>query len=95
MTSRASASCWAWAGESRWLADAEFGVQPVGQLRHPGPRVDGRQRRADLVVGGLGPRQRHVLPQRAEEDVVLLGDQRDLLAQLLQRQLHQRHAADA
>src|SRR5690606_8124381 len=34
-----------------------------------------------------------VLPERPAEHVVLLGDQRDVAAQVVQRQLDQRHAA--
>ena len=71
------------------------GVQPVGQRVHPVEGVDGVQRRPHLVVGGARRRgQREVVAQRADEDVVLLGDQRDVAAQVVQRQLDQPDAAD-
>ena len=48
-----------------------------------------------LVVAGARRRgQREVLAQRADEDVVLLGDQRDVAAQVVERQLGQADAAD-
>ena len=64
--------------------------------RTHGQRVDRVERLADVVVGRAGRRgQREVLAQRPDEHVVLLGDQRDVSAQLRQRQLDEADAADA
>ena len=43
---------------------------------------------------GPGRGEREVLAQRADEHVVLLGDQRDVAAQVVERQLGQADAAD-
>ena len=45
-------------------------------------------------VASWSTREREVLPQRADEDVVLLGHQRDVAAQVGERQLGQPDAAD-
>ena len=61
---------------------AEFGVEsaragaPPTRGRRPASRA-----RFDLVVAGLGPRERQVVANRADEDVVLLGDERDVTTQ--------------
>ena len=68
--------------------------RPSGSAPHPLEGVDRVEGRPDLVVAGAGPGQDEVLAQRADEDVVLLGDQRDVAAQVVQRQLDQADAAD-
>ena len=94
-TSRASASCWAWAGDSGRAAGADLGVQPVGQRVDPVQRVHRRRApRAPRRRSASGRASSQVVAQGAQEDVVLLGDQRDVAAQLVQRQLDQRDAAD-
>ena len=93
-TSRASATCWAWAAVSARPPEPTTVSSPSGSARP----TRGRRRppaRADVVVGGARRRgQREVLAQGADEDVVLLGHQRDVAAQLVQRQLDQPDAAD-
>ena len=69
------------------------GADPGVQVDLAGP-VDRAQRRQYLIVGGVRAAQRDVLAQRAHEHVVLLGDQRDVPAQFIQRQVHERRAAD-
>ena len=69
--------------------------RPVGQRRDPLEGVDGLEGRRDPSSSDEpGARQREVLAQRADEDVVLLGDQRDVAAQVVERQLDQADVAD-
>ena len=93
-TSRASASCCAWAGDSVRPPGADRGVQAVGQVGAQSSASTAARAAADLVVGGVRAGQHEVVAQRAREDVVFLGDQGDVAAQLVQRELDQRRAAD-
>ena len=69
--------------------------RPSGRAVGPAERVDGVQGGPDLGLAGAGRgREREVVAQGADEDVVLLGDQRDVAAQVAERQLDQPHAAD-
>jgi hypothetical protein len=68
--------------------------QPVRQLLRPVQRVHRGQRCAYLRLGRVGPDHRQVVVQRTDEDVVLLGDQRDLPAQLVEGQFGQRYPAE-
>ena len=49
----------------------------------------------DLGVGGARPGEHDVVAKRADEDVVLLGDQHDVLAELVRGQVGDRDAAHA
>ena len=95
-TSRASAICWAWASVSLVAAGADHGVEPGRQGVDPVEGVDRRQRRPDgrrRSAPGRGG-QGEVLAQGADEDVVLLGHQGDVAAQVGERELDQADAAD-
>ena len=93
-TSRASAICWACAGVSAAPPEPTSVVQPLGQRLHPLPRVDRPQRALERGRVGVHLGQAQVVRDRPDEHVVLLGDQGDVPAQLLERQVDQRHAAD-
>ncbi|HRD60294.1 MAG TPA: hypothetical protein PL137_05275, partial [Nocardioides sp.] len=74
-------------------ARTDHGVEALGQRLDPFEGIDRGQGRADVVVlhpAGDARRSREgdVLPQGADEDVMLLGDQRDVAAQVGERQLH-------
>ena len=68
--------------------------RPWGSRSTHEQRADRPQRLAHGVVVGALAGQHDVVAHRADEDVVLLGDQRDLGAQHLQRQVDQLDAAD-
>ena len=75
--------------------DPTTGLEAVGQGVDPVERVDRVQGGADLVLAGArGSGEGEVLAQRADEDVVLLGHQRDVAAQVVERQLDQADTAD-
>ena len=69
-------------------------VQPLRQPLHPVPGLDRLQGLDHHLVAGVLPGQDDVVPHGAHEDVVLLGDQRDLGPQHVQRQRGQLHPAD-
>src|SRR5665648_701076 len=71
---------------------ADTGRQPVRQCPDPLPGVHRLQGAAQLGVVGFPAGQAQVLRECPDEDVLLLGDQRDVPAQVLQRQVHQRDA---
>ena len=75
-------------------AGPDEGVEPLGQLQRPAPRVDGGQRVEQLLARGLGPGQAQVVLERPDEDVVLLRDERDLAAQLGELEVDEAHTAD-
>ena len=91
-TTRASASCWACDAVRTATAGAQFGVQAVRQLpTQSAPTAASAARNSSSRGGGCGDQQ--VVADRAEEDVVLLGDQHDLPAQPLRAQLGDRYPA--
>ena len=80
-------------GERR-PAGPHLGVQPPGQRPRPGRGVHCGQRPPQGRVVGVRAGQPQVLRQGADEDVVLLGEQHDMPAQLVQVEIDQRHPAD-
>ena len=79
----------------RATARADLGVEALGEGIDPVQRVNGGQRGPDrFLVSTRGSGQSQVLPDRPDEDVMLLGDQRDVATQVVQGQLDQAHIAD-
>ena len=78
----------------RVAAGADHGVEALGQPLHPQQRPDRPQRLAHGLVVGVLAGQHDVVAHRADEDVVLLGDERDLGAQHLEGEVDQLDAAD-
>ena len=71
-------------GEDR-PARADGRLEPGRQVADPPPGAGRLERASELVVVGLGAGQAQVVRDRAHEDVVLLGDQRDVPAQVRER----------
>ena len=78
----------------RMTARADGRLQALGERDRPLERVDRLERLHELLGRGVGVREPEVVGERADEDVLLLGDERDLLAQRLQRELDEMDAAD-
>ena len=78
----------------RLAAGADRRLETVGQRLGPLERVDRRERRLELGVRRLRSREPQVVGQRADEDVLLLRDERDLLPERLERELDETDAAD-
>ena len=93
-TSRASASCCACAGVRMWPPAPTTVVASVGQRVRPVERVHCRQRVLELRIFRAGPREQEVLVDRADEHVVLLGDECHLGAQRVERQVDEPDAPD-
>jgi hypothetical protein len=81
-------------GRERVAAGPDHRVEALGEQVHPLERVDGGERVAEALVGGVRAREPEVLCERADEDVLLLGHERDLLAQRVERQVDEPDAAD-
>src|SRR5665647_3208200 len=74
-------------GDQGHPTGADTGRQPVRQCLDPLPGVHRLQGAAQLGVVGFPAGQAQVLRECPDEDVLLLGDQRDVPAQVLQRQV--------
>ena len=60
------------------------GIQTGRKLAHPRAGTDGCQRLPDLLIAGIFPGEHDVIAQGAPEDVMFLGHQCHLPAQVLQ-----------
>lgn len=85
-TSRASAICWARPGDTLWCPAPRVVSSPAGSDSTQDQSSTEPQRLLDLGVGGTVPREPDVVADRPHEHVVLLGHQRHLGAQHVQRQ---------
>ena len=94
MISRASAICWAWAGVSACWPEPIIVSRPAGQALDPVRGADRAQGGPDRLVAGVLAGEQDVVAHRADEHVVLLGDQGDLGAQRLERQRDELDPAD-
>ena len=75
-------------------AGADEGVQPVGQPQRPPRASTAASAASSSRRWRLGPGQQQVVLEGADEDVVLLRDERDLAAQLGELEVDEAHAAD-
>ena len=93
-TSLASASCWAWGGESGCPVVPSSVSSPSGSAsaHSRASTASSASRSSASVARGL--REPQVVGERADEDVVLLGDERDVAAQLVELEVDESDAAD-
>ena len=75
-------------------ARSDHRLEPIGQRLRPPERIDRAERLAQLVVRGAGPREPKVLREGADEDMLLLRHERDLLPQRVEREVDEPDAAD-
>jgi hypothetical protein len=78
----------------RVTARTDDGVQHLRQHLHPFERIDGCERLDQLLLRGRRPREPEVLRDRADEDVLLLRDESDFLAERVQRQVDEPDTSD-
>ena len=78
----------------RVAAGADHGLHSLGERLHPIPGIDRHERLFQLIVGRARPGQPEILGDRPDEHVLLLGDERNLRAQRVQREVDQADAAD-
>ena len=78
----------------RVAARADYGLHPCGERLRPLQGVDRDQCLFQLLVGRARPRQPEILGDRPDEHVLLLRDERNLLAQRVQREVDEADAAD-
>ncbi len=75
-------------------ASADNRRQPIGQRFDPAPRVDDLERAQQGVIVGARAGEPQVVGEGAHEHVMLLGDQRDMAAQVVEGKLDEGHLAN-
>ena len=93
-TRRARATCCDWASPSACPPLPTTVSRPSGSSAAHSWASTARSASSSSSRVRAGPGEQEVVGERADEDVVLLGDQGDLAAQLAEGEVDQRHAAD-